>query len=974
MGSIRRGCRFLLPLALLAATVIVATPLPASASDPLTFVGMIGLPRLDSPEGVAVDADGNVYVADPNVTGSTANDRLLKFDANGVFLDVIAAPGSSSPPIPAGEVADPSSIAIAPSGDIYLTERYSNVNDRVSHFDELGNIVGTWGDYGTGNGEFRTPKGIAVDSLGDVYVADYGNDRIQKFTSAGNLITSWTVTNPTGIAVDGSDVVYVAGNNTVARFDPSGGALTSWAVSNAAGIAIDGSDDVWVTVGTAIKEYDNLGTNTLGTYASGSVSGAQGIAVAPSGKVYVADTSNGRVQRFSSAGVSELEWGAYPGDGVPDVPSGIAVDSSDNVYITKKATDTILKFAADGTFLGELSSHGNTDGKLDDPAALDIGPDGNLYVADTTNQRIQKLDTSGGYLAQWGSLGSGDGFVNDPSGIAVDPASGNVYVADTGNNRIEEFTAGGLFVRKWGQYGNEDGNFKSPKGLAIDGSGHVWVADSANNRIQEFSSTGTFIARFGSSGSADQNMSAPSDVGFDDEGTLWVVDKGHNRIQRFTTGGTFLARLGGLSAGLDTAQFSAPLGIAVDSTGRILVTDSINNRVQVFEDKNGPDTSIAGPPISTPSSSASLTMTANEPGATFTCKLDGGSYALCSSTKNYSGLTEGSHTFYAYATDTLGFDGNPTTYTWAVDTTPPTASITVKPSSPTGSTTANFSFTSSEGGVNFLCAKDGTNYSACTSPKSYSNLGAGDHVFHVKAIDAAGNIGSATTYSWTIDTTPPTIVIDSAPSGYVQSTNADISFHSGDPSATFECKLDGGSYASCGSPMGYSGLIAGQHSFYVKATDDLGNVSSPAHITWTVDTQTHRPDNQIATGTTYVGNDVYNSDGSNQTKTLKAKVGKTVTFKIRIENDGSGTDPLTVTGAGSAKGYSVTYFSGTTNITSKVVAGTYRLTLDVGQSIVLKMTVKVGSNAVASRSILVKTSADHQPSRLDAVKAVVKRA
>jgi hypothetical protein len=247
-------------------------------------------------------------------------------------------------------------------------------------------------------------------------------------------------------------------------------------------------------------------------------------------------------------------------------------------------------------------------------------------------------------------------------------------------------------------------------------------------------------------------------------------------------------------------------------------------------------------------------------------------------------------------------------------------------------------------------------------------------LFHVKAIDPAGNVSSATSYSWVIDTTPPTISITSGPSGYVQSTNATFAFDSADPSPTFQCKLDGGSYALCTSPTGFTGLSPGQHTFYVYAVDDLGNQSSPAHRSWTVDTQTHRPDNQIATGISYVGNDIYNANGTNQTKTLKAKVGKTVSFKIRIENDGSGTDPLTVLGGGSAKGYSVTYLAGTTNITSKVVAGTYKLTLGVGQSTVLKMTVKVGSTAVTARSILVKTSADHEPTRLDAVKAIVKRA
>jgi len=249
------------------------------------------------------------------------------------------------------------------------------------------------------------------------------------------------------------------------------------------------------------------------------------------------------------------------------------------------------------------------------------------------------------------------------------------------------------------------------------------------------------------------------------------------------------------------------------------------------------------------------------------------------------------------------------------------------------------------------------------------------HVFHVKAKDPAGNTQTGSTnYSWTIDTTPPTVSITSGPSGYVQSTSASFAFDSADPSPTFECKLDGGSYASCTSPTGYSSLSAGLHTFYVRAKDDLGNISAAAHRSWTVDTQTHRPDNQIATGTTYVGNDIYNATGTNQTKTLKAAVGKTVTFRIRIENDGSGTDPLTVLGGGSGKGYTVTYFSGTTNVTGKVVAGTYKISLGVGASVVLRMTVKVGLSAVVSRSILVKTSADHQPTRLDAGKAVVKRA
>jgi tripartite motif-containing protein 71 len=977
-GALRRVLSLSLVVATIASLSVTAFVTSASASDPLTFVGMIGRPRLNAPEGVAVDASGDVYVTDPNVGGTTVNDQLIKFSADGTFLDVIAGPGPGTGPVVVGKVYDPTAVAVAPNGDVFVLERYSNSVNRVQRFDGLGNYVTTWGAYGTGNGQFVHPKGIAVDSLGNVYVADTGNDRIQEFDDSGNLLTQWSTTNPTGVAVDSSDVIYVAGNNNIYRFNTSGAPLTSWALAGAVGVAVDGANNIWVTTtGNAIKKYDNLGATLLGTYGSGVLSAPQSISIAPGGKVYVADTGNGRVQRFSSAGVAEIEWGEYPGSGVPDVPTGIAVDSSDNVYMTKKATDQIQKFDVDGNLLAEFGGTGNTNGKLNDPGALAVGPDGNLYVADTTNQRIQKLDTSGGYLLQWGNFGTNDGQVADPAGIAVS-AGGNVYVADTGNNRIQEFSASGTFIRTWGVFGTEDGNFKTPKGITIDGSGNVWVADSGNNRIQKFSPTGTFLAKWGSSGSGDGGLSGPSDLAIDAEGTVWVVDKGHNRLQRFTTAGAFLSKLGGVAIGLDTGQFSVPLGIAIDSTGRILVTDSANNRVQVFEDKNGPDTTITGPAASTPFSTASFSFTANEPGANFHCKLDGGVYVSCTSLRNYSGLVEGPHIFYAYATDTRGFDGNPTQYPWTIDTTPPTASITAKPASPTGSTTASFSFTSNEPGSKFQYYRDTGSWGP-TSPTStasitYNSLGNGSHTFHVRAVDPAGNVSQPVSYSWVIDTTPPTISITSGPSGYVQSTSANFAFSSGDGTATFQCKLDGGSYASCASPVGFSSLPPGQHTFYVYATDNLGNQSAPAHKTWTVDTQTHRPDNQIATGTTYVGNDIYNANGTNQTKSLKAQVGKTVTFKIRVENDGSGTDPLTVLGGGSAKGYSVTYFSGTTNITSKVVAGTYKLSLGVGASLVLRMTVKVGSSAVVSRSILVTTSADHEPTRLDAVKAVVKRA
>jgi hypothetical protein len=135
----------------------------------------------------------------------------------------------------------------------------------------------------------------------------------------------------------------------------------------------------------------------------------------------------------------------------------------------------------------------------------------------------------------------------------------------------------------------------------------------------------------------------------------------------------------------------------------------------------------------------------------------------------------------------------------------------------------------------------------------------------------------------------------------------------------------------------------------------------------------HRPDALISTGTTYVGNKVYNTTGSNQTKTSKKGVGASAIFTLRFENDGSDTDVYTIQGPGSVKGYSVGYWIGTTSYTTKVTSGTLKFTLDPGEFKTLTLRVKVGSTGKSSASFLVKATSQHDATKVDAVKAVVKR-
>ena len=140
-GTLKRLMSVCVVVAITAGVLTTALVAPASASDPLTFMGMIGRARLNAPEGVAVAASGDVYVADPNVSGTTVNDQLVKFSADGTFLDVIAGPGPATGPVAVGKVYDPTAVAVAPNGDVFVLERYSNSVNRVQRFDGLGNYV-----------------------------------------------------------------------------------------------------------------------------------------------------------------------------------------------------------------------------------------------------------------------------------------------------------------------------------------------------------------------------------------------------------------------------------------------------------------------------------------------------------------------------------------------------------------------------------------------------------------------------------------------------------------------------------------------------------------------------------------------------------------------------------------------------------------------------------------------------------------
>jgi sugar lactone lactonase YvrE len=287
-------------------------------------------------------------------------------------------------------------------------------------------------------------------------------------------------------------------------------------------------------------------------------------------------------------------WGSRgSADGQFFVPLYLATDAGGNVYVTDSGNDRVQKFTSTGGFITKWGSNGAGPGQFAEEGPVGVATDsaGNVYVADrgspltTGNFRIQKFSSSGGFLITWGSNGSGDSQFLGPRGLATDRAGG-VYVADYpadsfDHHRVKKYGSTGVFITKWGSFGIGDGQFREPNGMATDAAGNVYVADSGNNRVQKFTSSGVFITKWGSSGAGNGAFGFPCGVATDSAGGVYVGDSGNDRVQKFTSAGSFITSWGG--SGPSAGQFSGPCGVATDSLGSVYVADRSNHRIQKFK-------------------------------------------------------------------------------------------------------------------------------------------------------------------------------------------------------------------------------------------------------------------------------------------------------------------------------------------------------------------------------------------------------
>jgi predicted membrane-bound mannosyltransferase/DNA-binding beta-propeller fold protein YncE len=251
--------------------------------------------------------------------------------------------------------------------------------------------------------------------------------------------------------------------------------------------------------GSLLHEWGTFADAFTGDAPIGTLNEPWGVAVGPDGSVYVTDTWNHRVQKFSEDGRPITMWGQFgqplPGDsqsaGSFWGPRGIAVDNNGHVFVTDTGNKRIVVFDEEGNYITEFGSAGFDPGQFDEPVGLAISPNGTVFVVDTWNQRIQGFTPSEDgtfYLPtiQWDVNGwFGQSLDNKPF-IAVGPDE-HVFVTDPEGYRVIEFTADGQFVRTWGDFGNSLEEIGLAAGITVDKDGYVWVTDAGNNRILRYS-------------------------------------------------------------------------------------------------------------------------------------------------------------------------------------------------------------------------------------------------------------------------------------------------------------------------------------------------------------------------------------------------------------------------------------------------------------------------------------------------------
>ncbi len=614
-------------------------------SRPATVAG------LSYPSRVTVDRSGNLYIADDH--------RIRKVTAATGIITTVAGIGvtgfsGDGGPATAAVLSYPKGVSFDGSGNLYIADQDNHRIRKVSAATGIITTVagssteGFSGDDGPATEAWLSiPSGVALDGLGNLYIADTGNHRIRKVLATTGIITT------------------VAGIGTLGFSGDAGPASAAW-LNFPNDVAVDSSGDLYIAdqgndrirkviVATGIITTV-AGTSTRGFFGdegpatAASLWNPLGVTLDGSGNLYIADTGNDRIRKVSAAtGIITTVAGGgvrgFSGDQGPATaaslynPGGVGLDGSRNLYIADTVNARIRKVSAATGIIttaagtGGFSGDGNpaTAASLSDPVDIALGDSGDLYIAETGHDRIRKVSAATGIVTTVVGIGrrgfSGDGgpataaSLAFPLAVALD-ASGNLYIADTFNSRIRKVSAAtGIITTVVGTgsrgFSGDGGpataaSLHFPTDVALDDSANLYIADRDNARIRKVAvATGiiTTLAGTGTRGSSGDGglataaaLSDPNSIALNGSGDLYIADSGNDRIRKVsaatgiitTVAGTGTRGFSGDGGPATGASLHFPTGVALDGSGNFYIADSSNDRIRKVTAASGIITTVAG--------------------------------------------------------------------------------------------------------------------------------------------------------------------------------------------------------------------------------------------------------------------------------------------------------------------------------------------------------------------------------------------